>query len=508
MSILRSIVKQNTYYDSATLMKISSKIAKLDGIVRAAVMMGTGANKDILAAADLLPPEGEAAQASDLIIAALAESEEAARACLETAERLLVERPVFTDSSRTVRTFDTALRNLPEANFVLISVPGIYARAEVEKALHEGLNVFLFSDNVSLDEEIELKRAARDKGLLMMGPDCGTAYVGGVGLGFANAVRRGPAGIVAAAGTGLQEVSVILHRLGSGVSHGIGVGGRDLSAGVDAIMTRQALRSLDRDGDTRVIVLVAKGGDASVAQRVLDMAATLTKPVVAVFLGEQQLKAGAGVRLERSLESAALVAAELLGVADPAAAAGEEGDVQWPPLPPERCYLRGLYSGGTLMTEALTALQDHIGPCYTNAPFGIHRKLEDPRRSLEHTLVDMGDDFFTAGRPHPMIDFTARVERLLQEAADPRVGCILMDVVLGYGSHQDPAGELAPAIERARALGAETGYELPVIVSLLGTAEDIQNFDEQAGRLREAGAVVCRTASRAARVAARVITGR
>lgn len=508
MPILRSIIKKNTYYDSATLMKISSKISKLDGISRAAVMMGTDPNKEILESAGLLSSEGAAAQASDLIVSALAEDERAALSCVEMAEKLLVERPAFTDYTRTVRTFETALRTMPEANLVLISIPGIYARPEVEKALDRGLHVFLFSDNVSLEDEIELKALAREKGLLLMGPDCGTAYLNGVGLGFANAVRRGPVGVVAAAGTGLQEVSVILHEAGLGVSHGIGVGGRDFAPGVDAVMTGQALQLLENDAETKVILLVAKAGEAAAAQRVLETVSSLTKPFVAVFMGEQQLKAGPRVHLETSLEKAALTAARLAGAVDLKDPEKTDCLAELPPLLPERCYLRGLFSGGTLMTEALMVLQEHLGSCYTNVPFGIHKKLSDPRKSLEHTLVDLGEDFFTAGRPHPMIDYTVRVERLLQEAVDPRVGCILMDVVLGYGSHQDPAGELAPAIEKARSITAETGPPLPVIISLLGTTEDIQNYKEQAERLREAGAVICKTAAGAARAAAGVIARR
>ncbi len=508
MSILKSIIRKNTYYDSATLMKISSKISKLSGIARAAVMMGTDPNKEILSAAGLLSSEGAAAQASDLIISAVAEDEQTALSCLEMAEKLLVERPAFTDYTRTVRTFETALRTLPGANLVLLSIPGIYARPEVEKALERGLHLFLYSDNVSLEDEIMLKKRAREKGLLLMGPDCGTAYLNGIGLGFANAIRRGPVGVVAAAGTGLQEVGVILHEVGLGVSHGIGVGGRDFAPGVDAIMTGQALEILENDLETKVILLVAKAGEETIAQQVLEEASSLSKPFVAVFMGEQRLKAGPKVHLESSLERAALTAARLAGAANLEGFGDTDCFADWPPLPPERSYLRGLFSGGTLMTEALMVLQEDLGPCFSNVPFGVHKKLVDPNSSLEHTLVDLGEDFFTAGRPHPMIDYTARVERLLQEAADPQVGCILMDVVLGYGSHPDPAGELVPAIEKVRQGTAEKGTPLPIIISLLGTLDDIQGYNGQAERLRKAGAVICKTAAGAARTAAAVITRR
>ena len=508
MQILKSIIKKNTYYDSATLMKKSSKLSKLSGVDRAAAMMGTGPNLEILSDAALLTAEGEAAQASDLIISVLAKDEQSAQFCLEIAEKLLAERPVPTDQTRTVRTFETALRTLPDANLVLISIPGIYARPEVEKALNRGLHVFLFSDNVSLKDEVELKKMAREKGLLLMGPDCGTAYLNGIGFGFANAVRRGPVGIVAAAGTGLQEVSVILHELGLGVSHGIGVGGRDFKPGVDAMMTRQALQLLENDPETEVILLVAKAGEESVSQQVLEVASSMNRPVVAVFLGEQRLNANRNVYLESSLEKAALTAARLAGIKNPEKLISQDNAVDIPKLPPERCYLRGLFSGGTLMTEALMTVQEKLGSCFTNVPYGIHKELADPQNSFEHTLVDMGEDYFTTGRPHPMFDFTVRVERLLQEAADPRVGCILMDVVLGYGSHPDPAGELVPAINKARFLSAEKGFSVPVIISLLGTPDDIQDYNEQARRLREAGAVVYKTAAGAARAAAEVITRR
>ncbi|MGE5672849.1 MAG: hypothetical protein ACM3XM_03055, partial [Mycobacterium leprae] len=358
-----------------------------------------------------------------------------------------------------------------------------------------GLHVMLYSDNVSLESEIALKQQAHAQGLLLMGPDCGTAILDGVGLGFANGVRRGPIGIVAASGTGAQEISCLIDRLGSGVSQLIGTGGRDLSPAVGGVMVMDGLRLLQADPDTKVIVLVSKPPAPEVAYKVLAVAGSGGKPVVVCFLGGKE---------SLSMDDTAVKAVGLAtGEAEAAlyARLGYGGAVTPLPVGEGRRYVRGLFSGGTLCDQALAILEGALGPVTCN----VHH---DPShrggaaRSVGHTLVDMGDDEFTRGRPHPMIDATLRRMRLLEEAADPETAVLLLDIVLGHGAAADPAGSLAGAIREAVQRG------VVVVASVSGTEADPQGLSAQSARLREAGAHVAPTARRAAEVVAATLAGR
>jgi succinyl-CoA synthetase alpha subunit len=388
----------------------------------------------------------------------------------------------------------------------------MYAARETRKALDLGLHVFLFSDNVSIEEEVSLKKIARDRGLLLMGPDCGTALIGGIAVGFANAVRRGPIGIVGASGTGIQEISVLLHRAGLGVSHALGTGGRDLRAEVGAITTLQAVELLEKDPETEVLVLVAKKPDPEVLSSLRERLKRSPKPVVACFLGSRTREDDPPVHLVPVLAEAAQTAVRLArratgieGAAPSAPAPQASGESR--KLRPGQSFARGLFSGGSLCQEALVVWEDLLGPAWSNVPMAPGRRLPDPRRSHEHTALDLGDDFFTAGRPHPMIDPAVRQDRLLQEAEDPSVVVILLDVVLGYGSHPDMAGALLPAIGEARSRAFSQGRYLAFVAHVLGVEEDPQNWREQENQLRSAGVILASTNADAARMAAFIALG-
>jgi FdrA protein len=523
--VVKALVKHNTYHDSVALMTASSAVNGLPGVDAASMVMGTGLNLELLRESGLAPTEE--AGPNDLVIAVRAASEEQADAALAEAEARLTRRaaPAAVGAeARRPRTLGAALRADPDINLALISVPGPFASAEAEESLRAGLHVFLFSDNVPIAEEVRLKRLARDLGLLLMGPDCGTAIVNGVGLGFANVVRRGPIGVIGASGTGLQQVTCLIDRFGGGISQAIGTGGRDLRAEVGGLTMLAAIGALGADEATRVLVLVSKPPAAEVAATVLEAATATGKPTITVFLGgDPAARAPRGVTLVRTLTDAARQAV---------AAAG--GDPQTPPpspLPdaergssapprvgegpgegfsfaPGQQYLRGLFSGGTLCEEALLVLGERLGPIYSNVPLDPRLALPDPNRSREHTLVDLGSDEFTVGRPHPMIDPTPRNERIQREAADPATACLLLDVVLGYGAHPDPAGALAPVLAESRAQAEAAGRPLPVVVSLCGTEGDPQRFSRQEATLREAGALVYGSNAAAAQAAADIVQGR
>jgi FdrA protein len=341
-----------------------------------------------------------------------------------------------------------------------------------------GRHVFLYSDNVPLEQEVELKRTAASKGLLLMGPDCGTAIVNGVGFGFANRVRRGSIGLVGASGTGMQAIAARIHQRGAGLSHALGTGGRDLSSAVGGISALHCLELLAGDPDTKVIALVSKPPDPQVASAVLQRAWSAGKPVVVDFIGNPAPAQRIGdVHFANSLSATADLAVEILE--HPVEA---RTDHRAPKRPNHRSYLRGLFSGGTIAQEALRGLQALLYPVYSNL---AEPHLADPLVSHGHSLLDLGGDEFTVGRLHPMLDNDLRIRRLRREAADPQVAVILLDLVLGVGAHPDPAAELAPAIEQARAAG-----EIELGVILIGTDEDPQDKELQKSRLIEAGAQV------------------
>jgi FdrA protein len=488
-------IRSGAYYDSVILMQLQSSLAGQPGVLDSGVVMGTEANKEILALTGLLVDEAKAAAPDDLVIVLRAEDEAAAQAALGKVDELLTRKRATGEQDYLPKSIETAAEMLPEAQWVLISVPGRYAAGVAREALRLGKHVFLFSDNVSVEDEVSLKKAAAEKGLLVMGPDCGTAIVNGVGLGFANRVRRGPIGMVAASGTGLQQVSCRIHQLGGGLTHALGTGGRDLSEAVGGVTARQGLDLLVRDPETKVIVLISKPPAPRVAGELLRAARKAGKPVVVDFVGYTPPAQRLGnLHFVRTFDEAAALAVELAASSEQRAAS--VGADFGPMAGLDRFaggqrYLRGLFSGGTLAYEALLILQDYLPLVWSNAPLKKGQNvLKNSLVSQENTIVDLGEDEFTVGRLHPMMDNTLRIQRLLQEAGDPEVAVILLDVVLGYGSHPDPAGELAPAIARAMARAKEAGRHLEVVAVVVGTDLDPQGMDGQIEQLQAAGAWV------------------
>ena len=398
------------------------------------------------------------------------------------------------------------LGNIVGANLVLISTPGEYAASEAFKALSLGLNVMLFSDNVELQDEIALKRFAQERDLIVMGPDCGTAIINGIPLAFANVVRRGVIGVVGASGTGLQQVTCLVDRWGGGISQAIGTGGHDLHRDVGGISMLQGLKALAADPSTSVIVLISKPPSPEVAGKVLDAAGSAGKAVVVNFLGADPDR----VRRKNiypavTLEDAAAAAVALAEGRIPEARNTTMPSPSIAALAPQQRYVRGLYSGGTFCYEASLLLKKELGQINSNTPVEPSDRLSDVWTSRKHTVIDLGDDLFTRGRPHPMIDHRLRNERLLKEAHDPEVAVILMDVVLGYGSHPDPAAEMAPVIQKARDLAANAGRHLAIMGFVCGTAADPQNLSKQEATLREVGVTLAESNAQVVRMAASVV---
>jgi succinyl-CoA synthetase alpha subunit len=507
---------RNLYRDSVSLMQFSEKLRALAGITQASAVMATENNINLLLESSLLQ-SAITASPNDVLIVVEGQDEASIQAALDQAETLLKQKPADSQEgagrSTPPRSIEMGVEKMPGANFALISTPGEYAAAEALKALRLGLHVMLFSDNVSLEAEIMLKQYARQNDFLVMGPDCGTAIINGIPLGFANVVRRGDIGIVAAAGTGLQQVSSLIDRRGGGVSQAIGTGSHDLNARVGGISMLQGMAALAADPATKVIVLISKPPSLEVAQRVLEQAAQSGKPVVVDFIGAPpEGLARPDIYMARTLDEAAAQAVDLSngrqvqplpeGLSPDLAAQAERAAAS---LTPGQKFIRGLFSGGTFCYETLLLLDEKVGPVYSNTPLRLEYRLADVWTSQGHTAIDLGDDLFTQGRPHPMIDFRLRNERIAKEAHDQEVGVILLDVVLGYGSNMDPAGELLPAIHSAQEAAARTGRKVVFVAFVCGTDSDPQHLAAQEQSLREAGVLLAESNAQAARLAAAVV---
>jgi len=499
---------RNFYRDSVALMRLSAHLSELRGVQQASAVMASANNLALLRDAGLLDGDVEASP-NDLLVALRAKDSATLAAALAEAERELNEQPESSTEAaprrEPPRSQEMGLELMPAANLALISTPGEYAAAEALKALHLGLNVMLFSDNVSVEDEVMLKRYALAHDLMVMGPDCGTAIISGIPLGFANAVRRGAIGIVGASGTGLQLVSCLVDRLGGGISQAIGTGGRDLSRDVGAITMLQGVAALADDPATKVIVLISKPPAPEVAARVLERARQARKPVVVNFLGADPASMeGLGVTPVKTLEDAAFTAVALVTGQKPESRVSVTSLPDLPSLAAGQRYIRGLYIGGTLCYEATLLLSEALPNVYSNTPVAGARALENVWQSRAHTLVDLGDAVFTRGRPHPMIDPRLRNERLIAEVKDPQTAVILLDFVLGYGSHPDPASVVAPIIETSIAQAAASGRHITVVGFVCGTAADPQHLQTQEARLRKAGVQLASSNAEAVRLAATI----
>ncbi|MBN1249816.1 MAG: acyl-CoA synthetase FdrA [Anaerolineae bacterium] len=525
--ISKTRIKRGEYFDSVTLLQAAQEMLRLPGVADAAVVMGTPANKGILANAELLELAGEAATPDDLVLAVRAESDEQALAAFDHAEAALkasrAPRSGADEAAARPHTVTSAAQRLDHANLTLVSVAGQYAAGVAFEALERGTHVFLFSDNVPVEDEIRLKVLARERGLLVMGPDAGTAIINGVALGFANAVPHTPpaaggVGIVAASGTGLQAVTCELARRGIGITQAIGTGGRDLSADVGGIMMIESLKALQIDPETRVIVLVSKPPAKQVAANVLEQALASHKPCVICFLGaKQKAIATPGVIPASTLEGAAAIAAEVALGGDVEAARkslrkrnrilkSEAYKLRAKLDKRQRCF-RGLFSGGTFCYETQLILQKMLPDIriLSNAPVSGADRLPDATVSEGHCAVDLGEDEFTQGRLHPMLDPTLRNRRIIQEARDPETAIVFLDIVLGYGVHPDPAGAAVEAIREAQDHLSTEGRTVLFIAHVCGTEGDPQDLRVQEARLRDAGVVVLPTNAAASRLAGYIL---
>lgn len=499
--MLYTVIKVNSYQDSVSLMMLSNKLSEMDGVKRISIMMGTPANKDIFENTGLMTSEVKKANPSDICIVVDTDDDGLVKDVVEKVDSFLTNQASKSQSASftSVRSWDSALSNLPNANMALISLPGQYAAGEAKKALEKGIHVFMFSDNVTVEEELELKQTAAKKGLLVMGPDCGTGVIGDIPVAFANVIHSGNIGIVGASGTGIQEVTSIIHRLGGGISHAIGTGGRDLSERIGAITAIEALKGLAADPKTDVIILISKPPAKAVRDKVVAVLKRLPKPVVAIFMGEKPCASHDNIRYTWTLEDTATLAVDLAKNTQliPQAALPEQVAAVTAEVKAQGSKLvKGLYSGGTLAAEAAMLMKDTFGGTdESDHSEGIMLRLSG------HEIIDLGDDVYTRGKPHPMIDPRTRIDMLVAAAAQPETAIILFDVVLGYGSNEDMAGAMVQGIEKSR---ANNKKKVIYIASVCGTDKDPQVYQQQVDKLVNAGVLVEDSNAKAVRLAAAI----
>lgn len=499
--MLLTNVKKGSYHDSVVLMLLTNEISAIEGVSKASVMMATPSNKEIFQRAGLETEELAAASASDMVIVADVSGEEVMERILERTDRFFEEQAAAGKSAGTtrVKSWGAAQRALPGANLAVISIPGAYAAFEAERALENGMHVFMFSDNVTIEDERRLKELAHEKGLCVMGPDCGTGIIQGVPIAFTNHVRKGPIGLIGASGTGIQELTCIIDRLGEGVNHAVGTGGRDLSLEVGGVTMLDMIDAMEGDEEIKVIIILSKPPAQAVREKVMARLRACGKPVITLFLGEKPLYHEENLYHCYTCDEAARLAVRL--------ARGETPAYEAEPLPElpdafareDGKSIKAYYSGGTLANEAAMLIKDAMG---VQVP---PEKEEGYMLNLQgNVVVDLGDDVYTVGHPHPMIDPAKRIECMEQCLEDESTGVILFDVMLGYGSHEDMAGALIPTITRLRRGAEKAGRKLFFVTSICGTRKDFQGYDQAAECLRKAGVLVCESNKAACRAAIRL----
>jgi len=517
-----SEIKQGTYYDSVTLMRISQEVKSMDGVKDVLVGMGTTLNKDMARSMGILSEEAAGVGNNDLFIVFSLEDGENPQNIFERIEALL--NPEHSESAEGYNpiTLREGLKYAPEGNIVLISLPGQYVYEEAKFALENNRHVMIFSDNVPINQELELKQIAVEKGLLLMGPDCGTAIINKIPLGFANIVRKGSIGIVGASGTGIQEVSALIHRKGRGIAQAIGVGGRDLKDEIGGLMMIQGVKALIDDSQTEVIVIISKPPSASVAKKIMNLAKRSQKPVVVDFVGDVEAHdfhyGNSNVYLCETLEETALRAIALVQGENKANSICTKDQKRLEEIEEKAAeesekygqgqkYILGLFAGGTLASETISIIEKNLGTVYSN----IHRDpvcrvIPDDKTSM-HLCVDLGEDAYTVGRPHPMIDMSTR-NQWIEESINEDVAVLLIDIVFGSGANKDPVGAMEEALAEAKKSMEEKGKHLTIICSICGTENDIQDYERAKKRLEALDVIVAESNAHGADLAVAMVRGR
>ncbi|MFP3213760.1 MAG: acyl-CoA synthetase FdrA [Nitrososphaeria archaeon] len=496
-----TLVLKNEYRDSVFLMRINELVEKADGVTKAAVMMGTEANKELMKEAGLYTEEASKAGPNDLVIVIEGEDESLVNKALEYAKKLVYKtEKEEKETSQGYLSIRSAVSFEPDIDLVLISTPGEYAYREAMRALLLNKHVMIFSSNVPLEKEKVLKNYAKAKNLLVMGPDAGTAIIGSVGLGFFNVVKEGPVGVVGAAGTGIQVVTSLLDLAGSGITAAIGTGSNDVKEDIGGITLKTGINMLSSHPKTKVITIISKPPSEKVVNETVDILLKVNKPAVMNFIGFKGKDISNSIKFADTLEDAARVSFNFANRREfklPEWTSETEVKEAKDNLTSKQYYIRGLFSGGTICYETQYIMSKKGIKAYSNSPLDNNYKIGGFDSSKEDTVIDMGAEEFVRGIPHPMIDFRFRKERLLKEVKDKEVAVILFDIVLGYGANMNPASEMVEVIKKARSINDKVSF----VASVIGTENDPQGLKTQVEQLKDAGVLVYPSSTKAAQVA-------
>lgn len=498
--MLKTVVKKGSYHDSVVLMLLTNHISAMQGVNKVSIMMATPANKDIFKQSGLDTEELLAASANDMVVVADIENETIMDTIETEIDAYFKKQNTQTQQTESVKSWDKALEKMPNADMAVISIAGAYAALEANRALDEGMNVFMFSDNVTIEDEKQLKQRAHDKGLVVMGPDCGTGIIQSVPIAFTNKVNSGKIGIIGASGTGIQELTTIIDRLGEGVKNAIGTGGRDLSSEIGGITMMDTINAMEQDDSIKVMIVISKPPAKAVREMISNRLSAFKKPVVTLFLGEKPEYHEEGFYHAYTLDEAARLAVNLLRDEDINSCVVSADTPENAFDKSENKTIKAYYSGGTLAGEAAMLIKDALN-------------LDTPPEKAEgfmlkhggHIVVDLGDDVYTQGKPHPMIDPAKRIECMQEATDDSSTGVILFDIMLGYGSHEDMAGALLPTINELKQKAENEGRKLFFIATVCGTRHDYQGYDDAVNKLKNAGVIVCETNKLASQMAIRAI---
>ena len=500
--MLRTVVKKGSYQDSVVLMLLTNEISTLEGVKKVSIMMATPANKDIFKQSGLDTEELMAATANDMVVVADVDDEAMLDVIMENVEAFLKKQSTSNNASKgaeSVKSWDKALDKLPDANLAVISIPGAYAALEADRALDQGLNVFMFSDNVTIEDEKALKEKAHAKGLSVMGPDCGTGIIQGVPIAFTNSVSKGSIGIIGASGTGIQELTTIIDRLGEGVNNAIGTGGRDLSTTVGGITMMDMIDAMEKDETVKVLIVISKPPAQAVREKISARLSGFSKPVITLFLGEKPEYHEENFYHTYTLDEAARLAVSLVRGKEVPEATVDVDESEFYKAEDNKT-IKAYYSGGTLANEAAMLIKDALN--VTDPPEDIEGYMLQLDGNI---VVDLGDDAYTQGKPHPMIDPAKRIECMQEAVDDESTGVILLDIMLGYGSHPDMAGALLPTIKELQAKADAANRKVFFVATVCGTRRDYQGYDEAVNKLKDAGVIVCENNKLACQTAIRAI---
>lgn len=500
--MLRTVVKKGSYQDSVVLMLLTNEISTIEGVKKVSIMMATPANKDIFKQSGLDTEELMAATANDMVVVADVDDEAMLDVIMENVDAFLKKQSTSNNASKgseSVKSWDKALDKLPDANLAVISIPGAYAALEADRALDQGLNVFMFSDNVTIEDEKALKEKAHAKGLSVMGPDCGTGIIQGVPIAFTNSVSKGSIGIIGASGTGIQELTTIIDRLGEGVNNAIGTGGRDLSTTVGGITMMDMIDAMEKDETVKVLIVISKPPAQAVREKISARLSGFSKPVITLFLGEKPEYHEENFYHTYTLDEAARLAVSLVRGKEVPEATVDVDESEFYKAEDNKT-IKAYYSGGTLANEAAMLIKDALN--VTDPPEDIEGYMLQLDGNI---VVDLGDDAYTQGKPHPMIDPAKRIECMQEAVDDESTGVILLDIMLGYGSHPDMAGALLPTIKELQAKADAANRKVFFVATVCGTRRDYQGYDEAVNKLKDAGVIVCENNKLACQTAIRAI---